>query len=258
MDPIWEGDITKVSDCIKFEYILENIHTWATRSLKPLLSSYIDQWRHRFLSGKHKYGNTLDDLHKKITSLKIGTISELLDVEQVLASVADMHFELGRADAASAFEAGRGLDGGDFLSALDSLLAHRLEKFAVAPVAARRTSKAGPDSPPPTERPGQPPGSSKPAKDASAPFVFGLRAKTADPAFETSFADRFAGVQFFADGADTFDPRSTTKRFRGSTKGTDSSTLKSGHFSRSRRGLPARAASAEPLSKPEPPGSDSK
>jgi hypothetical protein len=46
MAPIWDGDTTDVEDIIKFEAILENIHTWATRFLKPLLSTYIDEWRY--------------------------------------------------------------------------------------------------------------------------------------------------------------------------------------------------------------------
>ncbi|KAH7113168.1 hypothetical protein B0J13DRAFT_590780 [Dactylonectria estremocensis] len=45
MRAIWEGDMTKLEDIVKFQLVLENTHTWAMRALKPLLSSYIDQWK---------------------------------------------------------------------------------------------------------------------------------------------------------------------------------------------------------------------
>ena len=45
MKAIWQGDMTKLEDIVKFQLILENTHTWAMRVLKPLLSSYIEQWR---------------------------------------------------------------------------------------------------------------------------------------------------------------------------------------------------------------------
>jgi hypothetical protein len=48
MSPIWEGRMTRVLDCLKFQAILENIHNWATRVLKPLISTYISQWKYQF------------------------------------------------------------------------------------------------------------------------------------------------------------------------------------------------------------------
>ncbi|KAH7011026.1 hypothetical protein EDB80DRAFT_836636 [Ilyonectria destructans] len=45
MRAIWEGDMTKLEDIVKFQLILENTHTWAMRAFKPLISSYIDQWK---------------------------------------------------------------------------------------------------------------------------------------------------------------------------------------------------------------------
>lgn len=256
MDPIWEGDMTKVSDCIKFEYILENVHTWATRSLKPLLSSYIDQWRHRFLEQRYEC-YSMGDLYKKMTALEGGKVSDLLDLNDVFDTVADMYFEQGRADAASAFEESRGLDGDDLFEELKTLIDSRLEKFTVTPVAARRTSKAGPDSPPPTDgdRPQSP--SSEKTKDSKAPFEFGIGStKNLDKIFETTFAERFADVQFFVDGADTWEAGSSTKRFKGPTKSSNQSNLKTGGFSWSRAGSSTRAASTEPLSKQEPLRSD--
>lgn len=35
-------------DIIKLEAILENLHTWAMRELRPWISTYIDQWLFRF------------------------------------------------------------------------------------------------------------------------------------------------------------------------------------------------------------------
>lgn len=46
MRAIWEGDVAKLEDIIMFQAILENTHTWAMRVFKPLMSSYIEQWRH--------------------------------------------------------------------------------------------------------------------------------------------------------------------------------------------------------------------
>ncbi|KAF4461146.1 hypothetical protein FALBO_12064 [Fusarium albosuccineum] len=45
MRHIWNGDMTKIKDVVKFQLILENIHTWAMRVFKPLISSYIDLWK---------------------------------------------------------------------------------------------------------------------------------------------------------------------------------------------------------------------
>ncbi|KAK2616639.1 hypothetical protein QQS21_000462 [Conoideocrella luteorostrata] len=45
MRAIWEGDMTKLDDIIQFQLILENTHTWAMRVFKPLMASYIDQWK---------------------------------------------------------------------------------------------------------------------------------------------------------------------------------------------------------------------
>ncbi|KAH8679374.1 hypothetical protein BGZ61DRAFT_359296 [Ilyonectria robusta] len=46
MRAIWEGDVAKLEDIIMFQAILENTHTWAMRVFKPLMSSYLEQWRH--------------------------------------------------------------------------------------------------------------------------------------------------------------------------------------------------------------------
>jgi hypothetical protein len=44
MTSIWTGDITRPSDIIKLEAILENLHTYAVNELRPWISSYIEQW----------------------------------------------------------------------------------------------------------------------------------------------------------------------------------------------------------------------
>lgn len=46
MRTIWNGDMTKIADVVRFQMILENTHTWAVRAFKPLISSYIEQWGH--------------------------------------------------------------------------------------------------------------------------------------------------------------------------------------------------------------------
>ncbi|KAH7312586.1 hypothetical protein B0I35DRAFT_437331 [Stachybotrys elegans] len=45
MRAIWEGDMMKLNDVIMLRLILENTHTWAMRTYKPLISSHINQWR---------------------------------------------------------------------------------------------------------------------------------------------------------------------------------------------------------------------
>ncbi|KAF4438564.1 hypothetical protein FACUT_4839 [Fusarium acutatum] len=46
MRVIWKGDIKKLTDIIAFHMIIDNAHTWATRVFKPLIASYIQQWKH--------------------------------------------------------------------------------------------------------------------------------------------------------------------------------------------------------------------
>ena len=43
---IWKGDVRTVIGIIELETILENLHTWAARTLRPWISHYIDQWKH--------------------------------------------------------------------------------------------------------------------------------------------------------------------------------------------------------------------
>ncbi|KAF5256108.1 hypothetical protein FOXYS1_13432 [Fusarium oxysporum] len=45
MQCIWTGDMTEPQDIIKFRLILENTYTWAKRVFKPLIATYIDQWK---------------------------------------------------------------------------------------------------------------------------------------------------------------------------------------------------------------------
>ncbi|RBQ77187.1 hypothetical protein FVER14953_13951 [Fusarium verticillioides] len=46
MRAIWKGDIKNLADILAFQMIIDNAHTWATRVLKPLIATYIEQWRH--------------------------------------------------------------------------------------------------------------------------------------------------------------------------------------------------------------------
>ncbi|KAI1768474.1 hypothetical protein GGR53DRAFT_410512 [Hypoxylon sp. FL1150] len=41
----WKGFMTTIVDIVRLEAILENLHTWATRVLKPWISHCIDQWK---------------------------------------------------------------------------------------------------------------------------------------------------------------------------------------------------------------------
>lgn len=44
MSVIWAGNMTKVNDVLKLRVICENIHTWATNTLKPAIKGHIKQW----------------------------------------------------------------------------------------------------------------------------------------------------------------------------------------------------------------------
>ncbi|EXL96037.1 hypothetical protein NOF04DRAFT_9932 [Fusarium oxysporum II5] len=46
MRAIWKGDVKNLTDIMAFQMIIENTHTWATRVFKPLIASYIEQWKH--------------------------------------------------------------------------------------------------------------------------------------------------------------------------------------------------------------------
>ncbi|CVL07963.1 uncharacterized protein FMAN_09693 [Fusarium mangiferae] len=45
MQCIWTGDMTAPQDILQFRLILENTYTWAKRVFKPLMATYIDQWK---------------------------------------------------------------------------------------------------------------------------------------------------------------------------------------------------------------------
>ncbi|XXH01479.1 hypothetical protein Hte_007839 [Hypoxylon texense] len=54
---IWKGFMTTIVDIVKLEAILENLHTWATRVLKPWISHCIDQWK------RYHPADTISDFH---------------------------------------------------------------------------------------------------------------------------------------------------------------------------------------------------
>ncbi|KAK8004854.1 hypothetical protein PG990_010891 [Apiospora arundinis] len=54
MKLVWTGDMTALVDVLQLRIILENLHEWAVRQMKPLLSTYIDQWKFRHLNRTKK------------------------------------------------------------------------------------------------------------------------------------------------------------------------------------------------------------
>ncbi|KAH7242729.1 hypothetical protein BKA59DRAFT_481243 [Fusarium tricinctum] len=46
MQAVWKGDMTELVDTLKLQMILDNVHTWAMRVFKPLISTYIEQWKY--------------------------------------------------------------------------------------------------------------------------------------------------------------------------------------------------------------------
>ncbi|KAH7478258.1 hypothetical protein FOMA001_g9138 [Fusarium oxysporum f. sp. matthiolae] len=58
MQCIWIGDMTEPQDILKFRLILENTYTWAKRVFKPLIATYIDQWKFVCTNGIPSAENT--------------------------------------------------------------------------------------------------------------------------------------------------------------------------------------------------------
>ncbi|EXK33501.1 hypothetical protein FOMG_10775 [Fusarium oxysporum f. sp. melonis 26406] len=58
MQCIWTGDMTEPQDILKFRLILENTYTWAKRVFKPLIATYIDQWKFACTNGIPSAANT--------------------------------------------------------------------------------------------------------------------------------------------------------------------------------------------------------
>ncbi|KAL2193245.1 hypothetical protein P885DRAFT_64083 [Corynascus similis CBS 632.67] len=56
MDCIWRGDMTSISDLIKFQAVLENTYTWAMREQRPRISTYIDLWKCKHPMGREIRG----------------------------------------------------------------------------------------------------------------------------------------------------------------------------------------------------------
>lgn len=60
MQAVWKGDMTKLVDTLKLQMILDNVHTWAMRVFKPLISTYIDQWKYVHCHPFLDFNNTQD------------------------------------------------------------------------------------------------------------------------------------------------------------------------------------------------------
>lgn len=93
MIPIWHGDMTKVLDIWKFEAILENVHIWATRTLRPLLSTYVMQWKNRFIDKKAIHGASMSQV---LETLKHNHVTERINLTQAIDYAAQRGFEMGR------------------------------------------------------------------------------------------------------------------------------------------------------------------
>lgn len=64
MQAIWKGDITILKDIFAFQLVLENIYAWAIRVFKPLVASYIDQWKHKYW--KQMVPETIQDVPEQL------------------------------------------------------------------------------------------------------------------------------------------------------------------------------------------------
>ena len=48
MDCIWSGEVDKIVPTLQLQLILENIHSWANRVLRPSVASQIENWLSRY------------------------------------------------------------------------------------------------------------------------------------------------------------------------------------------------------------------
>lgn len=56
--------MTVIKDIIEFNMLLENIYTWAMRVFKPLVASYLNQWKH--IHSQHDGAANSSDLRSYI------------------------------------------------------------------------------------------------------------------------------------------------------------------------------------------------
>ncbi|KAF4126547.1 hypothetical protein GMORB2_0283 [Geosmithia morbida] len=82
MKAIWEGDMQNRGDVIRFQAILENTHTWAMRVFKPLIASYIGQWRRVF----HDSSEAAEDDSRLEQQLVIESHRRIMNTVQALSS----------------------------------------------------------------------------------------------------------------------------------------------------------------------------
>jgi hypothetical protein len=81
MNYIWEGDVTNVLDILKFHAILENLHSWAMRILKPQLLLYIDQWKHHIFPSDDQWNEErLASLILKRGNISVTDLTSLFEV----------------------------------------------------------------------------------------------------------------------------------------------------------------------------------
>lgn len=75
---IWSGDLTEFWAIVQLRTILENLRSWAMRTLRPRLSTYIDQWVFRFLT-------RMPDEAKPLSQDEIlATCEDIQDVEKIV------------------------------------------------------------------------------------------------------------------------------------------------------------------------------
>lgn len=83
--------MTKLEDVVKFQVILENTHTWAMRVFKPLMSLYIDQW-------KHVHCNVGIDAANSALSRRQQTIERWQTVMPMVQDLLDYHSSIDVGD----------------------------------------------------------------------------------------------------------------------------------------------------------------
>ncbi|KAK8876862.1 hypothetical protein PGQ11_001808 [Apiospora arundinis] len=99
MKLVWTGDMTALVDILQLRIILDNLHEWAVRQMKPLLSTYIDQWKFRHLNHGARDDMSEDgDINKLLMERIERAVRRGIDDRMLSLRIQDDDETMGKAD----------------------------------------------------------------------------------------------------------------------------------------------------------------
>ncbi|KAK6857271.1 hypothetical protein PG995_007458 [Apiospora arundinis] len=99
MKLVWTGDMTALVDVLQLRIILENLHEWAVRQMKPLLSTYIDQWKFRHLNRTNKTQTSeKEDIDHLLVERIENAVRRGIDDRMLSLRIQDDDETMGKAD----------------------------------------------------------------------------------------------------------------------------------------------------------------